>query len=42
MFKISRLAMIATAVAVLSYGISEPAEAGRCFKKAALRHDAWI
>jgi hypothetical protein len=35
MIKISRLAMIATAVAVLSYGISEPAEAGRCFKKAA-------
>jgi len=35
MIKISRLAMVAAAAAVLSFGVSEPAAAGRCFKKAA-------
>ncbi|MGI9403333.1 MAG: hypothetical protein ACR2OF_02345 [Hyphomicrobium sp.] len=35
MTKFSRLAMVAAAAAVMSFGISEPAEAGKCFRKAA-------
>ena len=35
MTKLSRLAMVAAAAAVVSFGVTSPADAGKCFRKAA-------